>query len=34
MTRTTVDVQVKKGGLDWREGSGDAEKWMDPFSWS
>lgn len=34
MSQTIVEVQVKDGGLNWRDGSRDAEKWMDLVNWS
>lgn len=34
MSQTIVEVQVKDGGLDGRDGSRDADKWMNLFNWS
>lgn len=34
MNQTIVEAQVKDGGQDWRNGSMDADKWMNLFNWS
>lgn len=34
MSYIIVEVQVKDGGLDKRDGHRDANKWMNLFHWS
>lgn len=33
MSSTIIEVQVKDGSVDWRDGNRDTEKWMDLFNW-